>query len=104
MLSALVPGLGQAYNGRRRLALWLFVPFAVVAALTTLIVWAVPGPRLLASVIVPGTLGALLALNLVVLGWRGAALFQAFTEPRYRAAAGAGRRSARIGRRRSSSW
>ena len=83
MLSALVPGLGQAYNGRRRLALWLFVPFAVVAALTILIVWAVPGPRLLASVIVPGTLDALLALNLVVLAWRLAALGQAFFDARF---------------------
>ena len=43
VLSALVPGLGQAYNRRRRLALWLFVPFAIVAALAVLAVWAIPG-------------------------------------------------------------
>ena len=46
VLSALVPGLGQAYNQRRRLALVLFVPFAVVAAIAVLAVWAIPGPRL----------------------------------------------------------
>ena len=83
MLSALVPGLGQAYNGRRRLALWLFVPFAIVAALAVLAVWALPGPRLLATVIAPGTLDALLALNLVVLGWRLVAAGQAFFDTRF---------------------
>ena len=83
MLSALIPGLGQAYNHRQRLALGLFIPFAIVALLATLAVWFIPGPRLLAHAIVPSTLGALLALNLGLLAWRLIALVQAFFDARF---------------------
>jgi LCP family protein required for cell wall assembly len=83
VLSALAPGLGQAYNRRRRLALGLFVPFAIVVAIAALAVWAIPGPRLIAMAIVPSTLGALLTLNLVLLGWRLVALGQAFADTRH---------------------
>ena len=83
MLSALIPGLGQAYNHRQRLALGLFIPFAIVVLLGLLAVLAVPGPRLLASAIVPSTLESLLLLNLVLLGWRLAALVQAFFDSRF---------------------
>jgi LCP family protein required for cell wall assembly len=83
VLSALIPGLGQAYNHRRRLALGLFIPFAIVGLFGVLAVMAIPGPRLVASAIVPSTLGALLLLNLVVLGWRLVALVQAFFDSRF---------------------
>lgn len=83
MLSALVPGLGQAYNRRRRLALGLFVPFAIVVAIATLAAWAVPGSRLIATAIVPSTLDALLKLNLVLFAWRLGALGQAFFDTRF---------------------
>lgn len=83
MLSALIPGLGQAYNRRTRLALGLFVPFAIVAAVSLLAVWAIPAPRLIASAIVPRNLDLLLGLNLVVLAWRLIALVQAFFDTRF---------------------
>ena len=44
---------------------------------------AIPGPRLLASAIVPSTLGALLLLNAAVLMWRLVALVQAFFDSRF---------------------
>ncbi len=83
MLSALAPGLGQAYNRRRRLALGMFVPFAIVVAVAALAAWAIPGPRLIAMAIVPSTLGALLTLNLVLLAWRLVAVGQAFADTRH---------------------
>jgi LCP family protein required for cell wall assembly len=83
VLSALIPGLGQAYNHRRRLALALFLPFAIVVALTGLLVWVFPAPRLIATAVVPGNLDKLLALNLVLLVWRLVALGQAFLDTRF---------------------
>ncbi len=83
MLSALIPGLGQAYNHRRRLALALFIPFAIVVALTGLVVWALPAPRLMATAVVPGNLDKLLTLNVVLLAWRLVALGQAFLDTRF---------------------
>lgn len=83
VLSALIPGLGQAYNRRTRLALGLFIPFAIVAAVALLAIWAVPAPRLLASAIVPRNLDLLLGLNLVILAWRLIALGQAFFDTRF---------------------
>ena len=83
MLSALVPGLGQAYNRRRRLALGLFIPFAALALIGALAIWAIPTPRLIATAIVPGNLDLLLNLNLVLLAWRLVALSQAFFDDRF---------------------
>ena len=83
MLSALIPGLGQAYNRRSRLALGLFIPFAVVGAIGLLAIWAVPAPRLVAIAIVPHNLDLLLGLNLVLLAWRLGALVQAFFDTRF---------------------
>ena len=83
MLSALIPGLGQAYNHSRRLALALFIPFAIVVALAGLVIWAFPGPQLIATAVVPGNLDKLLLLNLVLLGWRLVALGQAFLDTRF---------------------
>ena len=56
VLSALIPGLGQAFNRRSRLALGLFIPFAVVGAIGLLCDPARPPParRLVVS---PSELG-----------------------------------------------
>jgi polyisoprenyl-teichoic acid--peptidoglycan teichoic acid transferase len=83
VLSALIPGLGQAYNHGRRLALALFIPFAIVVALAGLVIWAFPGSQLIATAVVPGNLDKLLLLNLVLLGWRLVALGQAFLDTRF---------------------
>ena len=90
MLSALIPGLGQAYNHRRRLALSLFIPFAIFVALTGLLVWAFPAPRLIATAVVPGNLDKLLMLNVLLLGWRLVALGQAFLDTRFSRVGGLG--------------
>ncbi len=82
-MSSLIPGLGQAWNGRRTMAVRLAVPFLVVVALVGLALVIVPGPSLVAGAIIPSTLQGLLALNLVVLGWRLVALGQAFFDPRF---------------------
>jgi LCP family protein required for cell wall assembly len=90
VLSALIPGLGQAYNHRQRLALSLFIPFALVTALTGLVIWAFPAPRLLATAVVPGNLDKLLMLNVLLLGWRLVALGQAFLDTRFGRVGGLG--------------
>ncbi len=82
-LSSVLPGTGQAMNGRLRPALLFGLPTLFVALVVLLIVNAAQPTMLIAKLIAPSVLGALLVLNLVVLGWRGAALFQAFTDRRY---------------------
>ncbi len=83
MLSAVIPGLGQAYNQRARLALVFLLPVVVVAAITVIAVWAIPGPQLVASAIVPRNLDLLIDLNLALLAWRLVALGQAFFDDRF---------------------
>ena len=100
MLSALIPGLGQAYNHSRRLALALFIPFAIVVALAGLVIWAFPGPQLIATAVVPGNLDKLLMLNLVLLGWRLVALGR----PSSTRASSSGRVASAWPGWRSSSW
>ena len=84
-LSAIVPGLGQLVNGRRRLALVFMVPTLVLAAVALAIVQGTPRMRLLASLIAPSTLDTLLALNVALFAWRLAAVGQAFLDRRPRA-------------------
>jgi LCP family protein required for cell wall assembly len=83
-LSAIIPGLGQLANGRRRLALAFMVPTLVLVAVALVLVTQVPRMRLLASLIVPSTLDTLLALNVVLLVWRLVAVGQAFLDRRPR--------------------
>ncbi|MEA2537340.1 MAG: polyisoprenyl-teichoic acid--peptidoglycan teichoic acid transferase, partial [Chloroflexota bacterium] len=61
----------------------LFIPFAIVVALTGLVVWMFPAPRLIATAVVPGNLDKLLGLNVLLLGWRLVALGQAFLDTRF---------------------
>lgn len=81
-LSALLPGLGQAFNGRRRLTLLFLLPSLVIAVLVGL-VWVTQTPtRIAAWAVAPAVLGGLLTLNAVVLGWRLLAVGQAFLDTR----------------------
>ncbi len=79
-LSAVLPGLGQAFNRRPQLA-WLFlVPSLVLVAAVLLVVQLQSPARLLAWIVVPQVLAALLALNLLVLAWRLVSVGQAFLD------------------------
>jgi len=82
-LSALVPGLGQALNGRRTPALVLLVPTLVLAAVVALVVATSTPIRLAATFVAPQMLDLLLSLSLVVLGWRLVAVGHAFFDRRY---------------------
>jgi LCP family protein required for cell wall assembly len=82
-LSAIIPGLGQAANGRLDLALRFAVPVLILALLAWLFSLVQSGAHLLATVVNPTVLTLLLILNVVVLGWRAAAVLQAFFDRRY---------------------
>jgi LCP family protein required for cell wall assembly len=86
--SAIVPGLGQLLNGRRRLAQWFGLPALLVAAIFILIVATRSPARLFASIVSPTVMGMLLALNIVVLGWRVVSVVHAFFDGRYASRAG----------------
>ncbi len=79
-LSAVLPGLGQAFNGRRRLALWFMVPSLILLAVALLVIRLQSPTRLAAWAVAPSVLSALLLLNLVVLAWRLIAVGQAFLD------------------------
>lgn len=81
----MLPGLGQLANGQTRLAVLFLAPSLVVLAIAWLIVQGTPTMRLLASLIAPSTLGAVLVLNALVLVWRLVAVVQAFADSRFRA-------------------
>ena len=81
-LSAVVPGLGQALNGRRRLAAVFLVPVLLLVLVAAVIVASTPPATVLARVIEPHVLGILGVVNLAVLAWRLAAIGQAFGDPR----------------------
>jgi LCP family protein required for cell wall assembly len=81
-LSAVLPGLGQAFNRRGRLTLLFLVPSLVIAAIAA-IVWATQTPtRIAAWAVAPAVLGSLLTLNVLVLAWRLVATGQAFLDTR----------------------
>ena len=79
-LSALLPGLGQAFNGRRRLALWFLIPSLILIAIGLIVVKTQSPTRLAAWAVAPTVLGTLLTLNLVLLLWRLVASGQAFLD------------------------
>jgi LCP family protein required for cell wall assembly len=87
-LSAIVPGLGQAFNRRQRLTLLFLVPTLSAAAVVG-VVWATQTPtRIAAWAVAPTVLGALLTLNALVLAWRLLAVGQAFLDTRRHAPTG----------------
>ena len=79
-LSAVLPGLGQAFNRRARLAILFLVPslLLVVAALMLLNLQSTA--RLAAWAASPTVLATLLTLNVLVLVWRLLAVGQAFLD------------------------
>jgi LCP family protein required for cell wall assembly len=79
-LSALLPGLGQLFNRRTRLAALFLIP-SLILILVALVLLNTQSPaRLLATVISPQVLGTLLVLNLILLAWRLLAVVQAFLD------------------------
>jgi LCP family protein required for cell wall assembly len=81
--SAVIPGLGQLINGRTRLARWFAIPALVLLAIAGVLLATNTPARLFASLISPTTMAVLLALNVVVLAWRLAAVMHAFFDSRY---------------------
>ncbi|MEX1171035.1 MAG: LCP family protein [Chloroflexota bacterium] len=82
-LSAVFPGLGQAFNRRRRLAIAFLAPAAVLGALAALL-WLTQSPAMLAArAAAPAVLSILLTLNLVILVARIVAVIQAFLDTRW---------------------
>lgn len=82
-LSAIVPGLGQAFNRRRRPATVFGIPSLILIAGTWLLLQIFSPTMLVANAIIPSTLRVLLILNGVVLVWRLLAVFEAFVDRRY---------------------
>ena len=76
LLSFVFPGLGQAYAGQRRRALFLALPMILLIVLA-LFMFA-GGPRRLLDLFRLEALLALLLLNLAVLAYRLAAIFDAY--------------------------
>lgn len=81
--SSLLPGFGQALNGRLRPALLFGIPTLAVLLAAWRIANSDTPAMLIARAIAPSILGALLALNVVILCWRAFAVLQAFMDRRY---------------------
>ena len=82
-LSAILPGTGQALNGRLRPALTFLVPSLALVAAGLLIAQSDTPAMLVARAVAPPILGLLLVLNALVLIWRLVAVLQAFLDRRY---------------------
>ena len=76
----MVPGLGQLFNRRPRLAALFLIPSLVLIAVALLLVQTQSPARLAAMVVSPQVLGTLLVLNAIVLAWRLLAVGQAFLD------------------------
>jgi LCP family protein required for cell wall assembly len=87
-LSAVLPGLGQAFNRRPALAALFIIPSLVLIAIGVLLVQMQSPARLGAWMVTPQVLGTLLTLNLLVLIWRLIAVGQAFLDTRRTGPAG----------------
>ena len=81
-LSAVLPGLGQAFNGRWRLAALFLGPSLLVAVVAAFLVGTQSTTRLAAWAASPAVLGTLLTLNAVVVAWRLLGAGQAFLDTR----------------------
>ena len=76
LLSFVFPGLGQAYSGRRRLAVALAIPVSLLLAVAVIAV-ALTGEELRNLLLSERFLAALVVLNLALLGWRLFAIAEA---------------------------
>jgi LCP family protein required for cell wall assembly len=81
-LSAVLPGLGQAFNRRSRLALLFLVPSLLILAVAVVLLNIQSTARLAAWAASPTVLATLLTLNLLILAWRLLAVGQAFLDTR----------------------
>ncbi len=82
-LSAVLPGLGQLFNGRRRLAAALLIPSLILLGTALMLILTQSPARLAAWIADPSVLGTVLTLNLVVLALRLFAAAQAFLDTRW---------------------
>ena len=82
-LSAVIPGLGQLFNRRPRLAALFLVPCLILLLVGVVLVQTQSPARLAAWVVNPPVLGALLTLNLALLAWRLVAVGQAFLDTKW---------------------
>ncbi len=87
-LSAVLPGLGQAFNRRSRLAALFLVPSLLILVLGFVLLSTQSIARLAAFVVAPPVLGTLLTINLLLLAWRLLAVGQAFLDPSRRGPTG----------------
>jgi LCP family protein required for cell wall assembly len=76
----LIPGLGQLFNRRPRLAALFLIPSLIVLVLALVLVQTQSPARLAAWIVSPQVLGTLLTLNFLALAWRLLALGQAFLD------------------------
>jgi LCP family protein required for cell wall assembly len=83
VLSAVFPGAGQAFNRRWRLALLFAVPVAILLLATAIAAGRGSRAGILATLIEPEWLQALLILDVALLVWRGASVVQAFLDRRH---------------------
>lgn len=83
MLSAVIPGLGQAFNRRRRLTFLFLIPTLGLLAIAMLLAQLQSPIRLAAWIITPSILGTVLTLNVLLALWRLVASIQAFLDTRW---------------------
>ncbi len=81
--SALLPGLGQLANGRRRAALAIGLPALALLALVTLVVRGMQPVELAATLVDPAVLRTLMTVSLVILIIRLVVVLHAFFDRRY---------------------
>ena len=81
-LSAVFPGLGQAFNRRSRLAILFLVPSLLIVAAGVILLNVQSVTRLAAWAASPTVLATLLSLNVLILIWRLLAVGQAFLDTR----------------------
>ena len=81
-LSAVIPGLGQLFDRRPRLAVLFLVPSLILIVLGFIALQTQSPARLAAWMASPQVLGTVLTLNLLLLVWRLVAVGQAFLDTR----------------------
>jgi LCP family protein required for cell wall assembly len=81
-LSAVLPGLGQAFNRRAQLAALFALPSLGLLVGAGVLLQVQSPARLVAWIVAPEVLGALLTLNLLILAWRLLSVGQAFLDTR----------------------
>ena len=79
-LSAVLPGLGQAFNRRPRLAASFLVPSLLLVGIAVVLYSSQGLTRLAAFIVAPPVLGLLLTINVLLLAWRLLAVGQAFLD------------------------